>query len=233
MQLFYNPTLNTSQTEVVFDAIESRHLHKVLRKQTGDAVHVTNGEGYLFNCQLTLATDKKCVANIINHDFKVSHKPKTTLAVAPTKSLDRLEWVLEKITEIGIDVFVPILCEHSERKLLKTDRLQKIAISAIKQSQQLWMPKIHELTPYASFVKQATGTKFIAHCEDDTEKNILTSQLNNAEHYTILIGPEGDFSPKEIALAKTNGFIPVSLGNNRLRTETAALVAICGIRMAL
>jgi 16S rRNA (uracil1498-N3)-methyltransferase len=147
------------------------------------------------------------------------------LAVAPTKMNERFEWFLEKATEIGIHEITPIICEHSERKAIKTDRFQKIIESAMKQSLHYYLPKLNEPLPFKDFLKtQNSGQLFIAHCEE-TSKKSLKSELKPNENITILIGPEGDFSVKEIQLAIENNFIPVSLGNTRLRTETAAVVA--------
>lgn len=226
MQLFYNATLNPNDTEIAFDNIESKHLAKVLRKKISDPINITNGKGYLFEAKLSMVTDKKCIAKIENTHFFEKQKPTITLAIAPTKSIDRIEWLLEKATEIGLDTFVPLLCQHSERKQLKTERLEKIAISAIKQSQQYWLPIIEPLTNFKKFVTTAKGTKLIAHCDDDSEKKLISEFKNAHDNYSILIGPEGDFSVNEIKLATDNGFNPISLGNNRLRTETAGLVAV-------
>jgi 16S rRNA (uracil1498-N3)-methyltransferase len=147
------------------------------------------------------------------------------LAVAPTKMNERYEWFLEKATEIGIQEITPIICEHSERKVIKTDRFQKILESAMKQSLHYYLPKLNEPIAYKDFIKKEfNGQKFIAHCEE-TDKKSLKNELEVCEDVTILIGPEGDFSIKEIQLAIESSFIPVSLGNTRLRTETAAIVA--------
>ena len=231
MQLFFLSNIDYNSQELIFDKTESQHLAKVLRKQTNDRIFVTNGQGVLLEGELTLVSEKKCMAKVIDQNYYEKKSPQITLAIAPTKSLDRIEWMLEKITELGFDELVPIVCDHSERKILKTDRLQKIALSALKQSNQFWLPEIHKLTSFKDFIQHAKGIKLIAHCEDNSKRNSLKNILLSNNHYTILIGPEGDFSPSEITLAKQYGFQSLSLGETRLRTETAGLVAVCGIRL--
>ena len=225
MQLFYNPTINETQTSFVFDKEESKHIIKVLRKKEGDVLFVTNGFGFLFKTEIAIASDSKCSVTIIS--FEKQEKPKYNLhlAVAPTKMNERYEWFLEKATEIGIQEITPIICEHSERKVIKTDRFQKIIESAMKQSLHYYLPILNEPILYKDFIKKEFQVqKFIAHCEE-TNKKSLKNVLKANEDVTILLGPEGDFSVKEIQLAIENNYIPVSLGNTRLRTETAAIVA--------
>jgi 16S rRNA (uracil1498-N3)-methyltransferase len=225
MQLFYNPDINLSTESFFFDKEESKHIIKVLRKKDTDILHVTNGLGYLFTTQITLASDTKCTVKIIKIDQVEMPVFKLHLAVAPTKMTDRYEWFLEKATEIGVSEITPIICEHSERKQLKIDRFEKIIQTAMKQSNQLFLPKLNEPISYKDFIsKEFYGQKLIAHCEEN-DKNSLKNVLKINENITILIGPEGDFSTKEIQLALNNNFIPITLGNNRLRTETAAIVA--------
>lgn len=225
MQLFYNPTINENQTSFVFDKEESKHIIKVLRKKEGATLHVTNGLGFLFETEITIASDNKCTVRIVSFEHQVPSKFHLHLAVAPTKMNERYEWFLEKATEIGIQEITPIICDHSERKIIKTDRFQKILESAMKQSLNLYLPKLNEPIPFKDFVKiNQSGQLFIAHCEE-TEKKSLKNELKTNEDITILIGPEGDFSVKEIQQAVDNNFIPVSLGETRLRTETAAIVA--------
>lgn len=225
MQLFYNPNITETATSFVFDKEESKHIIKVLRKKEGDILHVTNGLGYLFTSEITIASDSKCTVKINSFEKQEKSKFHLHLAVAPTKMNERYEWFLEKATEIGIQEITPIICEHSERKVIKADRFQKILESAMKQSLHYYLPKLNEPIAYATFIKKEfNGQKFIAHCEE-TDKKSLKNELENSEDVTILIGPEGDFSVKEIQLAIENSFIPVSLGNTRLRTETAAIVA--------
>ena len=225
MQLFYNPTINETQTSFVFDKEESKHIIKVLRKKESDILHVTNGLGFLFTTEITIASDTKCTVKIVSFEKQEVPKFHLHLAVAPTKMNERYEWFLEKATEIGIQEITPILCKNSERKIIKTDRFQKILESAMKQSLHYYLPKLNEPIPYKDFIKKDfNGQKFIAHCEE-TNKKSLKNELKSNENVTVLIGPEGDFSVKEIELAIANNFIPVSLGTTRLRTETAAIVA--------
>ena len=225
MQLFYHPTINKSLSSFVFDKEESKHIVKVLRKKESDILFVTNGLGYLFKTEIALASDNKCTVNIISFEKQNSSKFHLHLVVAPTKMNERYEWFLEKATEIGIHEITPIICEHSERKVLKTDRFQKIIESAMKQSLHCYIPKLNEPILFKDYIKSPkSGQLFIAHCEEINKKT-LKSELKSNENVTILIGPEGDFSVKEIQLALENNFIPVSLGNTRLRTETAAVVA--------
>ncbi|MBC7524008.1 MAG: 16S rRNA (uracil(1498)-N(3))-methyltransferase [Flavobacterium sp.] len=225
MQLFYTPLLSKTQTSFIFDKEESKHIVKVLRKKEGDILLVTNGLGFLFETQIKLASDNKCAISIVSFTKQEKSSFYLHLAVAPTKMNERYEWFLEKATEIGIQEITPIICDHSERKIIKIDRFQKIIETAMKQSLHLYLPKFNEPVLYKNFVtKQFKGQKFIAHCED-IDKKSLKSELKPNENVTLLIGPEGDFSQKEIQLALEHKFNPVSLGITRLRTETAAVVA--------
>lgn len=230
MQLFYNPYITIASTDFYFDKEESKHIVKVLRKKEGDILFVTNGFGFLFETEITLASEKKCSIKINNHKTFNQTGFYLHLAVAPTKMNERYEWFLEKATEIGIHEITPIICEHSERTSIKTDRFDKIIQSAMKQSNQFHLPKLNKAISFKDFInkdfinKDFEGQLFIAHCEDSDKKN-LKKEITPNSKYTILIGPEGDFSEKEIRLAVNKGFIPVTLGNTRLRTETAAVVA--------
>ena len=227
MQLFYNNLLDKNSKEILFDKIESKHIVRVLRKKENDILDITNGNGLLFKAKITLANDKRCVAEII----KVQEKDKLWdyylhIAIAPTKNNDRLEWFLEKATEIGIDEITPIICKNSERKIVKQERLEKIIQSAMKQSLKFTLPKLNEPIKFNDFIDQDfKGKTCIAHCEDD-EKTLLKTIVNTKEKITILIGPEGDFSTQEIKKALSKKFTPISLGESRLRTETAGLVAV-------
>jgi 16S rRNA (uracil1498-N3)-methyltransferase len=225
MQLFYNTTI-TEFTEVFsFDKEESKHIIKVLRKKDTDILFVTNGLGFLFKTEITLASDSKCTVKILSFEKQPPSKFHLHLAVAPTKMNDRYEWFLEKATEIGIHEITPIICDHSERKVINNERFDKILLVAMKQSNELYLPKLNEAVTLKEFIKrERTGLKLIAHCEE-ADKKTLKSVLKPNVNVTLLIGPEGDFSEKEITLALENSYVPVSLGNTRLRTETAAIVA--------
>ena len=225
MQLFYSPTISENEKLFVFDKEESKHIIKVLRKKESDILFVTNGLGYLFKTEIFLASDNKCTVTILSFEKQMPNTSYLHLAVAPTKMNERYEWFLEKATEIGIQEITPIICEHSERKMVKLDRFQKIIESAMKQSLHFYIPKLNEAILYKDFIKKEfNGQKFIAHCEE-TDKKSFKNEYKTHENALILIGPEGDFSVKEIQMALDNKFIPVSLGNTRLRTETAAIVA--------
>lgn len=225
MQLFYNPDLNEATSQISFTKDESRHIVKVLRKSSGDQLQITNGKGWLFVAEITSADIKNCTATILSKSFEPSKNYKVHLAVAPTKINDRYEWFLEKATEIGVDTITPIICDRSERRTIKNDRFEKIIQSAMKQSLHYYMPELQEAISFNDFVSQPfSGQKFIAHCEE-TERTSLKNALQSHTDVLILIGPEGDFSTSEINLAIASGFKPVTLGNTRLRTETAAVVA--------
>ena len=225
MQLFYNPEISESTTQISFSKDESKHIVKVLRKSVGENLHITNGKGWIFTAEITISDLKNCKALIISKTLQPKREYKLHLAVAPTKMNDRYEWFLEKATEIGIDSITPIICDRSERKTIKTDRFEKILQSAMKQSLNCYLPTLNEAILFKDFIKQDfNGQRFIAHCED-TDRKSLKKELKAKQDVTILIGPEGDFSVKEIEMAIQNKFIPVTLGETRLRTETAAIVA--------
>ncbi len=226
MQLFYHPNVVEEDQQIVFPRDESKHIVKVLRKKEGDILHVTNGNGYLFISELNLITPQQCIAKVIEVKKEETPKYYLHMAVAPTKMNDRYEWFLEKATEIGVMEITPIICDHSERKVVKLDRFERVLQSAMKQSLHFTLPKINQPVRFSEFVTDTPeGTKYIAHCEDELEKRSLKNSLNLGEKSIVLIGPEGDFSSEEIALAKQNSWKPVSLGSTRLRTETAAIVA--------
>lgn len=225
MQLFYHPGIELSSQTFFFEKEESKHIVKVLRKKEGDILHVTNGLGVLFTAKITSAHAARCQVAIVSKLQEETPNFKLHLAVAPTKMMDRYEWFLEKAVEIGIQTITPLICEHSERTIIKTERIEKIVLGALKQSNQLFLPKINDVHHFKTFIKsQVEPQKFIAHCQE-TLKRTLKESLNPNLDTLIIIGPEGDFSSKEIALALQNGFQPVSLGKTRLRTETAAIVA--------
>ncbi|MFD0862464.1 16S rRNA (uracil(1498)-N(3))-methyltransferase [Sungkyunkwania multivorans] len=225
MQLFYEPSLTEDTKQFSFDKEESKHIHKVLRKKENDILHITNGRGWIFEAKIVIADQKNCVADIIKAREQPERNYYLHLAVAPTKMNDRYEWFLEKATEIGVHEITPIICEHSERKIIKTERFEKILQSAMKQSLQYHLPKLNPAISFKEFIKHKfKGQLFIAHCED-TYRYSIKRKVAADHKVTILIGPEGDFSVEEIELAKEAGFTPISLGSTRLRTETAAVVA--------
>ncbi|WP_369047582.1 16S rRNA (uracil(1498)-N(3))-methyltransferase [Tenacibaculum sp. UWU-22] len=226
MQLFYNSEISTKTQQINFDKNESRHIVKVLRKKENDILYITNGKEWLFLAKITLASDKNCVAEIVEKQQKT--KPwnyKLHIAIAPTKNNDRFEWFLEKATEIGIDEITPIICQNSERKNVKIERLEKIIQSAMKQSLKFTLPKLNPVIEFNNFINlNLAGKLCIAHCKDENKVNLKTV-IQPTENVTILIGPEGDFSSEEIKKSIEKNFTPISLGESRLRTETAGIVA--------
>jgi len=222
MQLFY---LENPKDEIILSAEESKHATKVLRKKEGDILNFTDGKGAFYKAEIIVADSRKCRLKVVSTEQKEKqHNYHLHIAIAPTKNMDRFEWFLEKATEIGIDEITPIICTHSERKKIKTERCNRILLSAMKQSLKFHVPKLNEAMSLSDFIKQDyEGTKYIAHCEDGEKKELKT--VNKTEKTLILIGPEGDFSQKEIDLALQNQFKPVSLGTSRLRTETAGIIA--------
>lgn len=223
MQLFYTPdiTVNPELPEE-----EARHCIRVLRLSEGAEIDLTDGKGYFYKATIEQAHPKHCMVSITETIPQPTLWPfYLHIAVAPTKNMDRVEWFAEKATEIGIDAITFLNCRHSERKELKTERVEKILISAMKQSLKATLPGLTGMTDFKAFIKQPfDGKKFIAHCEPG-EKTLLKHACLSGENALILIGPEGDFSVEEIKMAEEAGFIAISLGESRLRTETAALTA--------
>jgi 16S rRNA (uracil1498-N3)-methyltransferase len=225
MNLFYHNEAATGKV-IVFDPSEGLHISKVLRKNSGDVIHVTDGLGFLYQAILDIQK-KETRAEVLDGQKMPEGKAHLELAVAPTKNNERLEWFVEKAVEIGVHKISLILCEHSERPHLRIDRLQKVAISAMKQSLKFYLPEITELIKFKDWVQlQTTGIRCIAHCNDIPERTSLMKTLIPNQNATIAIGPEGDFSKVEIDFALSIGFKGVHLGNSRLRTETAALAAV-------
>ena len=224
MHLFYTPDIHSDIYTLAED--ESKHCTRVLRLQPGDTVYLVDGRGCRYTAIIQDAHQKRCQLQIIDKQVEYGKLPYYAhIAVAPTKNIDRMEWFVEKAVEIGVSAITFLECEHSERKQLRIDRLEKIAVSAMKQSQKGFLPLLSEITPFERFVKTCIPEDtFIAHLEDDATKSIKDYYKPERQH-CILIGPEGDFSPKEIAAAYALGIKPVTLGQSRLRTETAALVA--------
>ncbi len=221
---FYAPDIKLTRT---LPESDSGHCVRVLRKQAGDLIEVIDGRGERMTCRILDPHPKKTVVEIIDTvTVEPTWRQSITVAVAPTKHLDRMEWMVEKLTEIGVNRIIPLLCHHSERKEIKTERLEKIAVSAMKQSLKAVLPEITPMTPMAEVIKHYQGQKrFIAYCDREIPRRLFAREYLPGNDTVILIGPEGDFSREEITGALDSGFIPVSLGDNRLRTETAAVVA--------
>ena len=223
MQIFYAPDIATNPE---LPEEEANHCVRVLRLNEGDEILVTDGKGTFYKAAIRRANTKHCEISILeNWRQPALWNFKLHIAVAPTKNMDRMEWFVEKATEIGIDTITCLNCRFSERKEVKTARLEKILFSAMKQSQKATLPRLNGMTDFKRFISEPfDGRKFIAHCEEE-EKPLLKHVYHPGENALILIGPEGDFSTEEIRLAEKNGFEAISLGESRLRTETAALVA--------
>ncbi len=228
MHLFYVPELTSTTKSIYLSEDESKHACRVLRLKMNDEVSLLDGVGGVYHARIEEDNPKKCLLQIIavTHDTKPTHE--VHIAIAPTKNMDRIEWFVEKATEIGMTELTLLICDHSERKIVKTERLEKILISAMKQSKRTFIPKLNAVITFSEFMKQHTQGA-LAHCEEGEKKSLQT--VCQASNYPILIGPEGDFSSKEIASAKTNGFDFVVLGNTRLRTETAGLYACVQAKM--
>ncbi|WP_299213836.1 16S rRNA (uracil(1498)-N(3))-methyltransferase [uncultured Dokdonia sp.] len=226
MQLFYSASISEDSDQYTFSREESKHVIRVLRKQVGESVDITNGKGFLFRGEIIDDNPNKCTIQLHSTSFQKPLPYKLHIAIAPTKLNDRFEWFLEKATEIGITEITPIICDHSERKLIKEERFKKIVQSAMKQSLQTHLPMLHPITTFKDFMTSQSQASFscIAHCEE-AEKLPLTKELTATKDILILIGPEGDFSSEEIKHAVSAGYKEITLGSSRLRTETAGIVA--------
>lgn len=227
MHLFYSPDLKDNLYELSQE--DSRHCIKVLRMKKDDVIHLTDGRGGLYKARIVEDDLKGCKVKVIETHYKQGKRPfYLHIAIAPTKNIKRFEWFLEKSTEIGIDEITPLACFHSERRHLKTERSKRIITSAMKQSLKAYHPVLNEITDYNEFVNNSfKGLKLIAYCGSGHTEH-LKNLCSSGEDVAIIIGPEGDFSEQEIRKAEVSGFTPVSLGNSRLRTETAGIVA-CSI----
>lgn len=226
IHLFYAPGL--PQANELPDE-EAGHAVRVLRMKEGDHLLATDGKGMFYECSLLSASPKRCSVRVErSYPGEVLWRGRIHLAVAPTKNMDRIEWLAEKATEVGFDRITFLLCRNSERKVIKTERVEKIVVSATKQSHKACKPQVDELTPLAQFLRQPlSGKGFIAHClAEEGALPFLYDVLPADEDATVMIGPEGDFTPEEVALAEAAGYRSVSLGRSRLRTETAALTAV-------
>lgn len=226
MHLFYTPDIEPSFPQYFLNEEESKHAVRVLRLVPGDEVQLIDGRGGFYIAQIKDAHPKRTILDIVSVTTGYQKRNHYLhIAVAPTKNIERLEWFLEKATEIGIDEVSLIICQRSERKEARADRLNRIITSAVKQSIKAYHPLLNEAVPFNKFISSVSESqKFIAHCAEG-EKEALKTALQPGGNYTILIGPEGDFTPAEIESALNNGYKAITLGNSRLRTETAALEA--------
>lgn len=226
MHIFYTPDI--TQKTYTLNEEESKHCVRVLRLTIGSIVNLVDGKGGFYTAEITSDNPKKVSLSILKVETEF-HKRNHYLhiAVAPTKNIDRIEWFLEKATELGIDEITPIITDRSERRVVKEDRLNKVITSAVKQSIKAYHPKLNDAISFDTFLKEPfDGDKLIAHCIDNGEKQYISKLVAPHQKYLILIGPEGDFTPDEVNLALNKGFKALTLGDNRLRTETAAL-SVC------
>lgn len=228
MNLFYAPDI---QQSLCLPEEESQHCVKVLRMKVGDHIHIIDGVGGLYEAQILEAHPKRTQIEILNHQTEYARRPfRLHLAVAPTKNIDRFEWFVEKATEIGFDELTPICCRYSERKIIKPERIEKILVSAAKQSLKAYVPKLNPMVTFKDFIQQVSQNNsndeqhFIAHCYDQPKQHLFNI-CQSGGNVLVMVGPEGDFSEEEVELALRNSFQAISLGESRLRTETAGLVA--------
>jgi 16S rRNA (uracil1498-N3)-methyltransferase len=252
MQLFFAPDITSPGGTLSPE--ESLHAVKVLRLGVGATLHLVDGRGTLHRAEITVASPRACEVRVVSSESRFGQRGyRLTMAVAPTKNNDRFEWFLEKATEIGFDAIVPILCANNERRVFNDARAEKVMISAMKQSLKAALPRLEPLTPVRELITRPfAGVKLIAHCREDlpprqaapatpplqggefpdTQAGArvpITRVVPEGSDVLILIGPEGDFTEEEVLLALANGFIPISLGDSRLRTETAALTAVAAV----
>ena len=219
---FFQPTINNQQ-QIILNEETSKHCIRVLRMKAGDQLQLTSGIGDLYTVEIINANKNACVVKKISYTFSPKNIKQLTIAISPLKNTSRFEWFLEKATELGISNIIPIICKRTERQLFKLERMQNILVAAMLQSQQCYLPHLSEPIAVNDFIQTIIAkTKFIAHCLDENKKQVKDFVSGEM---LMMIGPEGDFAPEEIALALQNNFIPVSLGNTRLRTETAGVVA--------
>lgn len=228
---FYTPEIEETG---LLPEVESGHCCRVLRMKDGDIIYTVDGRGNAFECEIINANPKKTEVRIIAKSAEPKHwQPRICLVVAPTKNIDRMEWLLEKATEIGVDEVIFLKCRHSERKEVKDERINKILVASMKQSMKARMPEFQGMVDFKDFIKNldsaADDIRIMGYCAPEYEKRELTQVYQSGKNVTILIGPEGDFSEDEVKSAVNAGFIPATFGNTRLRTETAALFALCAI----
>ena len=228
MHRFYCPDIAKTLT---LGEEDSKHCVKVLRMGEGSTIEVVDGNGALYTCRITMAHPKRCAVEVLDRELQPPHwGHQIVLGIAPTKNLDRIEWLVEKCVEMGVDRIIPLRCHNSERTVLKTERLKKIMVSAMKQSLKATLPQLDELTPVEQVIAEPMqGTRCIAYCDallPRSQRRSLAGTYRPGNDVLVLIGPEGDFSPGEGEAATAAGFVPVTLGESRLRTETAGMMAV-------
>ena len=229
MQLpfFYINEYDLSQKEIMLDEDNSRHVVQVLRMKEGEKLNLTDGKGSLIEAEITDANKKHCSVKVTNSQLTTHNSPKITIAISLLKNTNRFEWFLEKVTEIGISEIIPLICDRTEKQKFRHERMKGICVSAMLQSQQTWLPVLHEPVRFEDLIIRQFDNcqRLIAHCLEEEKQNLNHRLISKSSNQLIAIGPEGDFSKDEIRLALENNFIPVSLGDTRLRTETAGIVA--------
>jgi len=226
LPFFYNEEISPGVKQYLLNEETSKHIVQVLRMKTGEKLNITNGKGYLFTTVIAEGFKNKVLVNILDTNFSEPAVKKISIAISLVKNAARFEWFIEKVTELGIAAITPLICKRTEKQKFREDRLKNIMISAMLQSQQTWLPVLQELQKFEEFISKQNGPEnFIAHCEDEQNKQPLFS-FHPFKNPLILIGPEGDFTHDEIMLALNHNFKGVALGNTRLRTETAGIVAV-------
>ncbi len=231
MHRFYCPDIATTLT---LGEEDSKHCVKVLRMAEGDTIEVVDGNGNLYACRITMAHPKRCAVEVLESSHQPPHWGcRIVLGIAPTKNLDRMEWLVEKCVEMGVDRIIPLRCHNSERTVVKTERLKKIMVSAMKQSLKATLPQLDEMTPVEKVIAEPfDGVRCIAYCDmllPREQRQTIATAYQPGRDVLLLIGPEGDFSPEEVQASREAGFVPVTLGESRLRTETAGLMAVAAI----
>ena len=228
LPFFYIADYDPSQKEIVLDEDTSRHVTLVLRMKEGEKLNLTDGKGNLLTAEIDEAHKKHCQVSIQHSTFNTQHSKRITIAISLLKNTSRFEWFLEKATELGISEIIPLICERTEKQKFRFDRMKGICISAMLQSQQTWLPVLHEPIKYVEYIKSKEITetkKLIAHCDEGNKEKISDLHIGKFAHWQVLIGPEGDFTKQEIEFALQKNFVPVNLGETRLRSETAGVVA--------
>ncbi|XVJ67913.1 MAG: 16S rRNA (uracil(1498)-N(3))-methyltransferase [Lacibacter sp.] len=227
LPIFFIDAFDTAASLITLNEETSKHVVQVLRMQVGEELNLSDGRGHLIKAVITEAHKKYCVVKVKGVSFKAEGERKTTIAISLVKNASRFEWFLEKATEIGVNEIIPLICERTERQHFRYERMKGILVSAMLQSQQVWLPVLREPVRYEDLMnlKSQDSLKLIAHCEETEKQQLSNVQIKQSSNSIILIGPEGDFSPGEIELALNNNFQPVALGETRLRTETAGMVA--------
>jgi 16S rRNA (uracil1498-N3)-methyltransferase len=232
LPFFYIENIETGSTEIVLDEANSRHVVSVLRMEAGGQIHVTDGKGSLVTASIADAHKKKCRLSITGIQATAAPLRKIAIGISLVKNPVRFEWFLEKATEIGVSAIFPLLCARTEKQHFRFDRMKNVLVSALLQSQQTWLPVLHEPVKFDTVVEQVEfQQKFIAHCMEEQKQNLGNDLIDKASSQLILVGPEGDFTPSEIDFAMQHYFIPVALGETRLRTETAGMVAAVLLKM--